>query len=120
MNDKNKLQEFENALQDDINTPLALAKVYEFMSEINKQEKFSKNDIKTIKIFMQKTNEILGLIKDEEEISIEVIELAEQRTKAREEKNWEKADEIRDEIKKLGYEIKDDNNAKLGFILKEI
>ncbi len=111
------------AIQDDINTPLALAKVYEFMTEINKQEKenkISKNDIKLIKTFMIKTNEILGLIKDEEEISIEVIELAEQRTKAREEKNWEKADEIRDEIKKLGYEIKDDNNAKLGFILKEI
>jgi len=36
-----------------------------------------------------------------------IKELAEKREKYRKEKNWKKADQIRKEIKKLGFEIED-------------
>ena len=41
------------------------------------------------------------------EISKEIIDLVEQRKKAREEKNWQESDRIRDLIKEKGYEVKD-------------
>ena len=34
------------------------------------------------------------------------------RKKAREEKNWAESDKIRDEIKKLGYEVKDEKDGE--------
>ncbi len=37
----------------------------------------------------------------------DIKKLAEQREKYRQEKNWQKADQIRKEIKKLGFEIED-------------
>lgn len=114
------LKKFENAIYDDLNTQIALSVVYEFMSEFNKIGQYSKEDIKLAKQFMQKTDKVLGLIKEEEEISLEVLELAKERVKARENKKFEESDKLRDEIEELGYEIKDDKSAKSGFILTKI
>lgn len=114
------IEKFENAIYDDLNTTIALSAVYEFMTEFNKIEEYSKDDIKLARVFMQKTDKILGLIKDDEEIPLEVLELAKERVKVKENKNFEESDKLRDEIKELGYEIKDDKNARSGFILTKI
>ncbi|MDA3855866.1 MAG: cysteine--tRNA ligase [Candidatus Woesearchaeota archaeon] len=114
------MQKFENAIFDDLNTTIALSAVYEFMTEFNKIKEYSKNDLKLAKIFMQKTDKVLGLIKDDEEIPLEVLELAKERVKVRVNKNFEESDKLRDEIEELGYEIKDDKNSRAGFILTKI
>jgi cysteinyl-tRNA synthetase len=50
----------------------------------------------------------LGLLKKEEiNITKEVKKLAEQREKARKEKNWKEADRLREEITKKGYILED-------------
>ena len=50
------------------------------------------------------------------EIPSEVKKLAEEREKAREEKNWKKADELRNKINKLGFTI---NDKSEGYEIKK-
>ncbi|MCA9386917.1 cysteine--tRNA ligase [Candidatus Dojkabacteria bacterium] len=101
---KEKLKE---ALSEDFNIPKALGIIWEITkSDIPVSEKLG-----TILDF----DSVLGLnLKDaelktgSESYSPEVQELIDERNKAREEKNWEKADEIRDRLKaEFGIEVRD-------------
>ncbi len=115
------IKKFNEALSDDFNTAEALASLYEFMNEFNKFEKYSEKDVMFAKKFFDNTNSVLGLLFTElEEIPLEVIELAKERAKARENKDFIKSDEIRDEIKHLGYEINDSKETKNGFIITSL
>ena len=51
----------------------------------------------------------MGLLynRKKDEIPQNVKDLVEERTQVRKEKNWRRADEIRDELDKLGYVVKD-------------
>jgi len=82
---------------------------------IDDVRKLSKNGIKLLKTFFQETS--IGLIKDKLElISIpsEVLKLVKEREQFRKEKNWNKSDEIRRRILKIGYQIEDtEDGAKV-------
>ena len=60
-----------------------------------------------------KFDTVLGLKIDEEQkqqevkIPKEILDLVEKRKQARQEKNWEESDRLRDLIKEKGYEVKD-------------
>ncbi|MDR3559076.1 MAG: cysteine--tRNA ligase, partial [Candidatus Pacebacteria bacterium] len=105
---------FEAAMDDDLNTPLALAVLYELITETNKliaEEKLSAATAKNIFNFWEKINKVLGLaIADREEIPKEIIKLAEARKTARENKDFAKSDELREKISEFGYEIDDSKN----------
>ena len=64
---------------------------------------------------MRKFDSVLALSLDKksdvEEIPEEVIRLAEERLKARAEKNWAESDRLRSEISALGYSIKDSKDG---------
>ena len=70
-----------------------------------------------------KFDTVLGLKIDkkinnkEDELPKNVIEMIEKRKKARQEKNWKLSDEIRDELKKLGYNVKDEKD---GMVIQKI
>ena len=102
---------FEDAMDDDLNTPLALSVLYELITETNKlvsQSEFGQIDAKNILALWEKTNKVFGLvISKEEKIPEEIIRLAEERKKARENKDFGKSDELRDKISDLGYVIED-------------
>ena len=49
-----------------------------------------------------------------ESVSVEVLGLADARVRAKEAKDWAKADEIRAQIAGLGYSIKDIKDTKKG------
>jgi cysteinyl-tRNA synthetase len=90
--------------------PNALAELWDFI-----RDKKAKGKYQTIK----KMDEVFGLDllkKEKIEISKKVKELIKKREKARKEKNWEKADEIREKIKKLGYYLDD---TKKGVVVKK-
>ena len=70
--------------------------------------------------FIERVDRVLGLLKEEDLIPTEIKELALKRIKAREDKDWEEADRLRDEIKSKGYEIKDSKETKEGFIVTKI
>ena len=60
----------------------------------------------------------LGLIESSPEISDEAAALVLERERARSEKDFQKADQIRDELAKLGFEVKDTTNGPIWQYLK--
>ncbi len=102
---KNPLsQKVMEALCDDLNTPKALGIIFENLSAI-KSDTETKLSIKAI------IQNVLGLklyqIDEHVSITPEIENLLNQRDQARKDKNWALADEIRDQLKILGYEVKD-------------
>ena len=104
--------EFKEAMNDDLNTPKALAATFNFIKEANKLGAGEK-----AANFIKKIDSILGILKDEEEAPEEVKKLAEERKEAKESKDWKKSDKLRDKIKELGWEVRDE---KEGFVLRKI
>lgn len=113
-------EKFESAMNDDINTPIALSVLYELITDVNKllvASSLSAQDAKKILSFWKKINSVFGLtLCGQAEIPQEIIELAKKREIARKNKDFQSSDKLRDEIDKLGYIIEDikDNN----FIIK--
>ncbi|MCX8158808.1 MAG: cysteine--tRNA ligase [Candidatus Pacearchaeota archaeon] len=107
LNDKTKIYEkqFLEAINDDLNMPLALQVFYKALDDID----FSSE--KKLKL-LEKFDEVFGLgIKDikEEKLSIpeEINKLIKQREKLREEKNFKEADKIREMIRQKGFLLED-------------
>ena len=97
---KNK---FLEAVNDDLNMPRAMAAVQELLkSDISDGQKYT-----TILDF----DRVLGLDLDRldqpEALPSEVQELVQERQRARDAKQWEASDRLRDEIKALGYMVQD-------------
>ncbi len=106
---KNK---FEEAMDDDLNMPLALSHIHTFISNINKyiaNKNFNKKNIKEIQEIMLKFDSVLGLQLKAEKIKIpdKIKKLLEKREEARKKKNFKEADEIRKQILDEGYIIED-------------
>ncbi len=98
----NYREKFIQALTEDLKTPQAMAVVWQML----KSNIPSANKIDLLFEFDQ----VLGLQLDrtrDEEIPKDIIRLAQEREKARKEKDFKKADEIRKKIKELGYLIED-------------
>jgi cysteinyl-tRNA synthetase len=106
------LPEFEEAMNDDLNIPLALASLYEFITVLNLRISKKSLDYKEAQEILdtfEKMNKVFGLKFPEKEIEIpeEVKKLADERLEARKNKDFQKADELRKEIEKMGYLIED-------------
>lgn len=108
---------FYNAIDDDLNTPKALAVIFNFIKEINKAilTGIGEDDAKSILDFLSKVDQILGLeLNNIQDITIpdEVNSLLEKRKSARENKDFESSDKLRDEINRLGFEVEDTPNGQ--------
>jgi cysteinyl-tRNA synthetase len=104
-------EKFLEAVNDDINTPQALAVVWDLLRE---KELSPETKLATVEEF----DSVLGLNlleKEDLEIPQEIIDLAEQREQARAEKDWAKSDTLRDEIAAKGWQILD---GKEGYKIK--
>ena len=95
---------FFAALRNDFNTAEALASLYGWIREANRSEEAVGN---AHLVEMLDVLGLLGLIAAEEGAPPEAVELAEQRETARREKNWAEADRLRDELRALGWEVRD-------------
>lgn len=112
---KKTKQKFENAMDDDLNISKGLAVIFDFMKEVNKKQIGA-----GVRKLMLEFDKVLGLNIDkikQEKIPKRIYELVEKREKARKEKNYQEADKIREEIKKLGYYIED---SEQGIKIKKI
>jgi cysteinyl-tRNA synthetase len=111
---------FNEAMDDDLNTADAIGVIFEYIKEVNlKFENGGKaDDAKSAKSFLNGLMDVLGLLReDKSDVPDEVLELVEQRKQARADKDWTKADEIRDSLKEMGYEVKDTSDgAKISKI----
>lgn len=121
--DDKEIEDYKNkfleAINDDLNLPLAMGIVWELIKNEKKSKKiydliidFDKVlglDLKNAEKYLEKEQKI--------EIPKEIQELLDERKKARENKEWSLSDKIRDEIKEKGYIVKD---TKDGMTLEKI
>ncbi len=116
--------DFYKSLDDDFNTPKAFAVIFDMIKEFNKfleQNLVNKKEADEIYNFFKEINKIFDIIDfnklKKSNIPDEVKNLIKQREGYRKSGEWEKADEIRMEIEKYGYSVKD---TKEGPTLKKI
>ena len=106
---ENYEEKFHQAINDDLNMPMAMSIVWEVIKNPNKSKKFAD--------LLLKFDTVLGLKVDEpykeekKKIPEEIIKLAEERQKARENKDWAESDRLRDEIISKGFNIRDTKNG---------
>jgi len=101
------VKHFKEIINDDLNTPQALAYVWEIL----KDKKTSKKDMRATLLELDK---VLGLgLKDQKPDNIpdDIQELARQREEARTNQNWEEADRLRLLIEEKGFEVKDTDDG---------
>lgn len=96
-------ERFHKAINDDLNMPLAMGVVWDTVRQEKKSPKLAE--------LLLKFDSVLGLKIEEtirqQEIPQEILDLVEQRKKARANKDWTKSDELRELINQKGYDIKD-------------
>lgn len=128
-------KKFEDAMDEDMNTPQALATIFDQIRETNKFISVNKDELSTIYAEIEKSYEslkrkignVFGIeiemensAKEEDgenmELTKKLIELLiKLRSEARSEKNFKLSDEIRDELKGLGVEIKDNRDGTTDY-----
>jgi len=105
-------QKFEKAMDDDLNTPLSFAALFDFVRESNSlldAKKIGRKDAKLALNFLKKLDTVFAVMDFEQsnEISKEDLALIKKREKFRSEKKWVESDKIRDQLAKKGIELKD-------------
>ncbi len=115
--------EFDNALDDDFNTHLALSAFFKFVNEINKlaaSETITKSISDLASPAFEKMITVLGLkIPKITKVEIDTInEMIKKRETLRAEKKFQEADIIRDQIFEMGIELIDHKN-KTTWLKKE-
>jgi len=100
-------EKFKQALADDLGVPQALAILWEMVkSALNADDKLK---------LIESWDKVLGLnlliVEKEVEFPEEIKRLAEERLRAREAKDWQKSDQLREEISKSGYDVLDKENS---------
>ena len=100
---------FKEEMDDDLNTAGAIGAIFEYIKEVNVA--FTDNDGKdTANDALEALDKILGVLGIEpkdDSVPSEIIEMVDMRRQARASKDFAKADELRDKIAALGYEMKD-------------
>ncbi len=106
-------ERFLNAINDDLNTPKALETIWVLIKDDSLSDKIKRATVESF-------DRVLGLkLKDdrpEKIIPKEIDVLAKEREKARQKKDFAKADDIREKIKKRGYLIED---VESGYKIKK-
>jgi cysteinyl-tRNA synthetase len=107
-----------NAMNDDFNTPILIANLFEAVKYINLisigKESLIAEELNEFKILIRAfVYDVLGLESESEKtsgsekLSGVVALLIDLRNEARENKNWALSDQIRDELMLLGIQLKD-------------
>lgn len=113
--DQQTLDAFRAPLADDLNTPQALAAFLQYIKASNAllDQSPTPQQLGTTQATLTAMDQVIGVIGPlEAEIEAEtipagILELAQQREQARENKQFEKADELRIEIERKGYKLED-------------
>ncbi len=121
-----EINAIKTLVNDDLNTSKLLAFVYEIINDthsasnldpFHKMHLIKKADTVLGLDLMNASKELVQKIVENSHIPLEITSLAEKRKAAREAKDWTTSDSIREQIDKLGYEIKDDAGVENGYIV---
>lgn len=107
---------FKENLGDDLNISAALAVVFDLLREVNgliDDQALGQGDAKMILDRLRGFNEVLAILNFDVQADVppEILQALEERGKARQEKNWKRADELRALIESQGYVIEDSSRG---------
>lgn len=105
---KNFEDRFLQAINDDLNMPQAMSVVWDVIKYEDKSQELAK--------LLIKFDSVLGLNLDKEErieLPQEILDIVEERKKARINRQWDKSDKLRDKLISLGYNVKDTKNEMI-------
>ena len=103
-------RKFCTAMDDDLNTPDALAAVFDLVKDINTlSAASSKAALEAGAAAFDEITGVLGLMynRKKDEVPAEVTELVEKRAAAKKAKDWASADAIRAQLTEMGWAVKD-------------
>ena len=103
-------KEFTKAMDEDLDTPPALAAIFEFVSDANVMivnKTLSKQDGESFRKAFEEIDTVLGILKEEKPLPKDLQKLVKDREAARQAKDWKKSDQIRDQLKKKGIILED-------------
>jgi len=110
---------FNDAMDDDFNTPEALAVLFELSHEINRQRQAAPEKSAQLAVLLRRLGQVLGLFMQTAddffqglapELAIDqkaIEQLIQQREQARQQKNWAEADRIRQELEQQNILLED-------------
>lgn len=109
---------FEQAMNDDFNTPEAIAVLFDLASHINRaRDQGNTDEAARLAAILKQLANVLGLLEADPDTYLkggasaseneQIESLIQQRLQARADKNWAEADRIRDELHQLGIELED-------------
>ncbi|MCG8428143.1 MAG: cysteine--tRNA ligase [Chromatiales bacterium] len=114
------VERFNMAMDDDFNTPEALAVLFDLVREINRIRTEDEAKAAGLAAELRCLGGVLGILQDDPEVYLrggaaggdglsdeEIEQLIQQRLDARANKNWGEADRIRDELKERGILLED-------------
>ncbi|MCX6807414.1 MAG: cysteine--tRNA ligase [Patescibacteria group bacterium] len=122
-NDFPRLQaeDFVEAINDDLNTPKALGILHDTMREANimiEKQLLTLEQQKQLQAFIGLFNSIFDIFPDQpENIPVEIHKLAKERLLAKQNRDYEQADKLRNKILDLGWEVRD---VKDGYELRKL
>jgi len=122
--DANYKARFEQAMDDDFNTPVAVSVLFDLARELNRAKEANQEKIHSLTATLKYLGGLLGLLQDDPENFLKsgVVDSAEltdafieqqiqARLDAKKAKNWALADQIRDELKEQGVILEDAPNG---------
>lgn len=102
---------FENAMDEDLNVSGALGSLFEFIGEVNKlypDSNIPESNKNEVLSFLEKLNTVFAVFDFSTELpDEEILKLIEERNEARKNKDFKRADEIRDMLKEKGIILED-------------
>lgn len=116
-------KEFEKAMEDDFNTPIAISVIFKLVAKGNQlldKDRLTPSDAREILMFFKKIDRVFSLdLTKVKRVKIpqKIRDLVKKREQLRKKAKWEEADKIRREIEKLGYQTED---TKKGPKLKKL
>jgi cysteinyl-tRNA synthetase len=100
-----KRQAFLDALSDDFNTPQAYAVLFEIIGEGNKRSLPGARDVLGELLYLLGLE---SLLEEDESVPEEAERLLAERQAAREAKDFDRADSLRDRLSAMGWEVRDE------------
>jgi len=108
---------FNASMDDDFNTPVALAVLFDLTREINRLRKNSEQAAAPLASLLRQLASVLGILQadpaeflqgdNQADFAAEVETLIEQRNQARKNKDWALADQVRDELQRRDVILED-------------
>ena len=103
-------EKFEEAMDNDMNVPAALAAVFDMMRIVNREmdaERAGKESMERIQDFLIDFNKIFDIFYIKKDPTDEEKKLIEERAQLRKKKKFKEADEIREQLRGMGVYLED-------------